>query len=186
MYSSVIPMKQMKWCICELERLQIQFDHPNPIRHKLLFAIFENFLKIKISKFISSLQFWTFSIKAKLEKDVMVSHMIKSSVTSANQSLSIVSWIVTKTPHVFQIAIATMLIAWTIVIKIDPLGQHVLAWDQWRLLENILWMSSIDILNCKNQIKREMKIICAGYPKTGSKSCSTALRHLGYEYFLKK
>ena len=66
MYSSVIPMKQMKWCICELERLQIQFDHPNPIRHKLLFAIFENFLKIKISKFISSLQFWTFSIKAKL------------------------------------------------------------------------------------------------------------------------
>ena len=24
-----------------------------------------------------------------------------------------------------------------------------------------------------------MKIICAGYPKTGSKSCSTALRHLG-------
>jgi len=25
-----------------------------------------------------------------------------------------------------------------------------------------------------------MKIICAGYPKTGSKSCSTALRHLGY------
>ena len=31
-----------------------------------------------------------------------------------------------------------------------------------------------------------MKIICAGYPKTGSKSCSTALRHLGYEYFFKK
>lgn len=25
-----------------------------------------------------------------------------------------------------------------------------------------------------------MKIICAGFPKTGSKSCSTALRHLGY------
>ena len=25
-----------------------------------------------------------------------------------------------------------------------------------------------------------MKIICAGYPKTGSKSCSTALRKLGY------
>jgi len=25
-----------------------------------------------------------------------------------------------------------------------------------------------------------MKIICAGYPKTGSKSCSTAMRHLGY------
>jgi len=25
-----------------------------------------------------------------------------------------------------------------------------------------------------------MKIICAGYPKTGSKSCSTALRELGY------
>ena len=26
-----------------------------------------------------------------------------------------------------------------------------------------------------------MKIICAGYPKTGSKSCSTALRSLGYK-----
>ena len=25
-----------------------------------------------------------------------------------------------------------------------------------------------------------MKIICAGYPKTGSKSCSSALRILGY------
>ena len=25
-----------------------------------------------------------------------------------------------------------------------------------------------------------MKIICAGFPKTGSKSCSSALRHLGY------
>ena len=25
-----------------------------------------------------------------------------------------------------------------------------------------------------------MKIICAGFPKTGSKSCSTALRQLGY------
>ena len=25
-----------------------------------------------------------------------------------------------------------------------------------------------------------MKIICAGYPKTGSKSCSAALRKLGY------
>ena len=25
-----------------------------------------------------------------------------------------------------------------------------------------------------------MKVICAGYPKTGSKSCSTALRKLGY------
>ena len=30
-----------------------------------------------------------------------------------------------------------------------------------------------------------MKIICAGYPKTGSKSCSTALRHLGLDCFLK-
>ena len=26
-----------------------------------------------------------------------------------------------------------------------------------------------------------MKIICAGYPKTGSKSCSAALRILGYK-----
>ena len=25
-----------------------------------------------------------------------------------------------------------------------------------------------------------MKVICAGYPKTGSKSCSAALRQLGY------
>ena len=25
-----------------------------------------------------------------------------------------------------------------------------------------------------------MKLICAGYPKTGSKSCSSALRELGY------
>ena len=25
-----------------------------------------------------------------------------------------------------------------------------------------------------------MKFICAGYPKTGSKSCSNALRKLGY------
>ena len=25
-----------------------------------------------------------------------------------------------------------------------------------------------------------MKVICAGFPKTGSKSCSTALRQLGY------
>ena len=25
-----------------------------------------------------------------------------------------------------------------------------------------------------------MKFICAGYPKTGSKSCSAALRQLGY------
>ena len=25
-----------------------------------------------------------------------------------------------------------------------------------------------------------MKVICAGFPKTGSKSCSTALRLLGY------
>ena len=25
-----------------------------------------------------------------------------------------------------------------------------------------------------------MKLICAGFPKTGSKSCSTALRKLGY------
>ena len=25
-----------------------------------------------------------------------------------------------------------------------------------------------------------MEIICAGYPKTGSKSCSSALRELGY------
>ena len=25
-----------------------------------------------------------------------------------------------------------------------------------------------------------MKIICAGYPKTGSKTCSNALRQLGY------
>ena len=33
-------------------------------------------------------------------------------------------------------------------------------------------------------MKREqlkMKIICAGYPKTGSKSCSSALRILGYK-----
>ena len=59
------------------------------------------------------------------------------------------------------------------------LGRDQSAWDNWRLFENILWIRSIDILNCKNQIKREMKIICAGYPKTGSKSCSTALRHLG-------
>ena len=28
--------------------------------------------------------------------------------------------------------------------------------------------------------KRKMKVICAGFPKTGSKSCSTALRQLGY------
>ena len=26
----------------------------------------------------------------------------------------------------------------------------------------------------------KMKLICAGYPKTGSKSCSSALRKLGY------
>ena len=26
-----------------------------------------------------------------------------------------------------------------------------------------------------------MKLVCAGYPKTGSKSCSTALRTLGYK-----
>ena len=26
-----------------------------------------------------------------------------------------------------------------------------------------------------------MKIICAGFPKTGSKSCSSALRELGYK-----
>ena len=25
-----------------------------------------------------------------------------------------------------------------------------------------------------------MKLICAGYPKTGTKSCSSALRKLGY------
>ena len=25
-----------------------------------------------------------------------------------------------------------------------------------------------------------MKLICAGYPKTGTKSCSSALRELGY------
>ena len=25
-----------------------------------------------------------------------------------------------------------------------------------------------------------MQILCVGYPKTGSKSCSSALRHLGY------
>ena len=28
--------------------------------------------------------------------------------------------------------------------------------------------------------KREMKFLCVGYPKTGSKSCSSALRKLGY------
>ena len=33
MYNGYVPMKNMKWAICELERLQIQFDHPNPIRN---------------------------------------------------------------------------------------------------------------------------------------------------------
>ena len=33
MYNGYVPMKNIKWSICELERLQIQFDHPNPIRN---------------------------------------------------------------------------------------------------------------------------------------------------------
>ena len=35
------------------------------------------------------------------------------------------------------------------------------------------------ILSSRNQTII-MKVICAGYPKTGSKSCSTALRELGF------
>ena len=27
----------------------------------------------------------------------------------------------------------------------------------------------------------QMKLLCVGYPKTGSKSCSSALRQLGYK-----
>ena len=56
---------------------------------------------------------------AKLWKDVKVFHMIKSSAKSANQYWSIASWIVARTPDAFQIAIATMLNVWTIVIMID-------------------------------------------------------------------
>jgi len=32
MYYGYVPMEDIKWSICELERLQIQFDHPHPIR----------------------------------------------------------------------------------------------------------------------------------------------------------
>lgn len=35
-------------------------------------------------------------------------------------------------------------------------------------------------LQLEQRISKDMKIICAGYPKTGSKSCSAALRILGY------
>ena len=48
-------MKKMKWCICELERLQFQFNHPNPIRNELqqlkLFYVF--FFKILILPFLT-------------------------------------------------------------------------------------------------------------------------------------
>ena len=33
----------------------------------------------------------------------------------------------------------------------------------------------------QNSLIQKMKIICAGFPKTGSKSCSAALRVLGFK-----
>ena len=41
--------------------------------------------------------------------------------------------------------------------------------------------SQITFSSPQNQKRNEMKFICAGYPKTGSKSCSSALRKLGYK-----
>ena len=88
MYNGYVPMKNMKWAICELERLQIQFDHPNPIRNA-------SPIKKKQSIFYLNLvrnHFFVFKeleIRRNSKKDVMGFHMINPYVMNAMQSLLI-------------------------------------------------------------------------------------------------
>lgn len=139
MYSSVIPMKQMKWCFCELERLQIQFDHPNPIRNELLFAIFSKFILFLTSR-RSFKKMWWFSIWSKavrrvrinpcrLHRELWRGHRMHFKLQSRQ------CWVLDR-------------LSSKLIFGPKTLGRDLSARDNsiihhnWRLFENILWNSS--------------------------------------------
>ena len=48
------------------------------------------------------------------------------------------------------------------------------------IVTKLIKQRSVFVFQARKKNERKMKFICAGYPKTGSKSCSAALRQLGY------